>query len=91
MKIFSSTTLVLFVLLSCSTNEKKEDTSTDKPSTEQEKTPTDYGNDYCECMNESSSDFNSCLHILTEAQDKFGIDNEEAEKEFTAVMQNCMD
>jgi len=89
MKVIVLMFACFLLVVSCSESEKEEDSSDKPPRTQIEKTPTAYANEYCECMLKYSNKPDTCLPILIEAQDKFAADNIEAEKEFTAVMNNC--
>ena len=89
MKVIVLMFAYFLLVVSCSEPEKEKDTSEKTPRTQIEKTPTMYANEYCECMLKFDDKPDTCLPILIEAQDKFAADNIEAEKEFTAVMNNC--
>jgi hypothetical protein len=53
------------------------------------KSPEDYGEEYCKCMKENNQNMKKCKSILDEAKDKFGAEDKEARKQFIDAYKKC--
>lgn len=54
------------------------------------KTPEEYAEAYCECMEENGGNMKKCKSIIDEAKSAFGEENEEAQKKFKATAMGCL-
>ena len=80
--------ILLFTLAGCQSETNGNDEK-NTPKQENNKTPGDYANDYCLCI-EQSENISHCDSIIKEAENVFGIHNKEAEKEFSKQIQECL-
>lgn len=54
------------------------------------KSPEEYGTEYCKCMEDNNGNLTKCKHILEEAKEVYGTDNQEAKIEFKSAAKGCL-
>jgi hypothetical protein len=79
----------LFSLNSCSNNQEGA-SATKKEKKALTISPKEFAINYCNCLSEKTDNIEKCNSILKEAEETFGKNNKEAEREFSEEMQNCL-
>ena len=54
------------------------------------KTPEEYAEDYCDCMEKHNDNMKKCQYILEDAKSVYGTDNKEARERFRTAAHDCL-